>query len=97
MASADQVCVRNYGGAGGMMTCNQFPEMYAFVVPVQPTEIAVCTRIYSSAYCSGVPGTYVTVKDEKGKEICVLNNDQPGVANLCQSAPKQFVYIKRSP
>jgi hypothetical protein len=40
---------------------------------------------------------YERITTASGREICVLNNDQPSVVNMCASSPKTFTYVKKRP
>lgn len=96
LAAPDRVCVRDFMNDGGMIPCNSMTKGFAWVVPVEPRPKAVCTRVYEAFYCDQAK-EFEWIESEDGKKICVLNNDQPGVANLCEGSPKTFVYVKRRP
>ena len=100
--TSKKVCVRNYGEVKGGV-CDRFPENYAFVAPATDFEIdeepvtdatRVCTRIYSDSYCDSTP-EYVHVDTMDGRTICVLDNDQPKVVNLCAKTPQYYDYVSR--
>ena len=86
--AAKPICVRNVGE----VPCNTYPQAYAYVHPYAPTTTKVCTRIYDSFYCNSAK-EYEEVKTLDGDIICVLNDNQPSVVNLCSKAPQYYDYI----
>ncbi len=88
----EPICVRNYGED----TCKQFPSAYALVKPLNEDldEGGICARVYLEFYCSYVNKEYSEVLTLEGKKICVLNTNQPPVANLCESTPQFYAYIR---
>lgn len=93
-AFADKpTCVRNYVGTDGKYACDVFSNSYTWVYPYDAQIKKVCTRIYSPVMCDTAPKEYNEVEALDGTTICVLNNNQPPVANLCDSLPRFYQYI----
>lgn len=96
MASPPKVCVRNYPADADVSPCKRFPESYTYAIPWKPDledDSMVCTRIYGETYCDISPKEYVRIPTVDGKTICVLNFDQPGVANFCQSVSDFYHWV----
>ncbi len=93
-APLTRVCVRNYGDFAGN-PCERFPKDYAIVPFAKSEERAkgACTRIYNEFYCEATK-EYVRVRTIEDAKICVLNNDQPNVVNLCKSTPQFYNYVE---
>jgi hypothetical protein len=92
----DVVCVRNYVNDKGFIPCDRYPAFYSYMVASEAKDGPVCTRSYAMTYCDKTK-EYVRATTKDGKEICVLNNDQPAVGNFCQSLPQFYTYIKVKP
>ncbi len=93
-AFADKpTCVRNYTGPSGQYACDTNPNSYTWVYPHDPAVKKVCTRIYSPVLCDNSPKEYNEVGAKDGTTICVLNQNQPPVSNLCDTMPRFYSYI----
>lgn len=88
------VCVRNYTTKQGASACRMGFSNYTFVRHATDPDKEVCARVYADGYCE-VAEEYQRIRDLDGKVICVLDNAQEPVVNLCESVPDQFDYASR--
>ena len=89
-ATGSQVCVRNY--IASYNVCEHYPKDYTYLVSVDPeltTEI--CARLRPASFC-GMHKDFVEVVSRSKQKVCVENFDTD-IINLCETNPKQFVYI----
>ena len=94
--AAHPICVRHYAEKDGVDVCERFPETYAYVAPLKAEiQKPVCARIYMNLYCEQSK-TYEYVDSLTQGRICVLNDNQPGVVNLCAKVPQFYEYVKES-
>ncbi len=94
LAAATPICVRNYGD----VACQQLPQGYGYVLPLDPNSSnKICARLYDAFYCTEASKDYEEVATVSGEAACVLNDNQPPVANLCESTPDDFAYIRAQP
>ncbi len=94
--SAHPICVRNFPEKDGINFCEKFSDVYAYVTPLKSDlHKPICTRMYESLFCKQSQ-TYEPVVSLNKGTICVLNDNQPPVANLCESLPELYAYIKES-
>lgn len=88
------ICVRNYMGDDAKNPCEISKESYTYVLPLTEAGKRVCTRIYLDFYCNMTSKEYERVNSVDKTKICVMNYNQPPVANYCQSAPQYYDYIE---
>lgn len=88
------VCVRNYTTPQGASACRMASHGFAFARHATDPDKEVCVRVAADAYCDLTP-EYQWIVDFDGERICVLDNGQEPVVNLCESVPSQFDYARR--
>ena len=92
---ANPICVRDYKGPSGERPC-AMEKSYVWVATLDEEKERACTRNYSNFYCENAK-EFEWVESTDRKRVCVLNNNQPPVANLCFSTPEFYAYIKPAP
>ncbi|MBY0371325.1 hypothetical protein K2X33_11600 [bacterium] len=90
----DPVCIRNYKGLNAS-ACESFPGSYTGVYAKIAALTPACARIYAPFYCETDPKDYTEITAVDGSQICVMNYNQPPVANLCETLPQFYIYVER--
>lgn len=93
--SADPVCIRNYKSAGAS-ACDNFPNAYTHVYALDSRLTPACARIYSPLYCEQAAKDFAEIAALDGTQVCVMNFNQPPVANLCDTQPQFYIYVDRN-
>lgn len=95
-AAGDDICVRNYlGGDPDVDVCERLGGRYVYVQPKEGTgEAALCAITYPEAACSQLPREYRKVRKEDGSSVCVVDFNQPGVGNYCETTPDLYGYAQ---
>lgn len=95
--AAHPICVRHYAEKDGIDVCERFPDAYAYVAPLNTNLVKpVCARMYMGLYCKQSPNLYEYVESLNKGRICVLNDNQPPVSQLCETVPQFYEYIKEN-
>ena len=93
--AAHPICVRHYAEKDGIDVCERFSDTYAYVAPLKAElQKPVCARMYMPLYCAQSPNLYEWVNSLNKGRICVLNDNQPPVSQLCETVPQFYEYIK---
>lgn len=91
---AHPICVRHYAPKDGVDVCERFSLTYAYLEPLRKDlEVPVCARIYADLFCEQAT-TYEYVNSLNRGRVCVLNDNQPPVSQLCETVPQFYEYIK---
>ena len=89
-AISEPICVRNYLAQGGD-PCAKYPTIFVYVRDVENEQRIMCTRKQHGAYC-GSAKEYNWVVTADGKSACVMNYNQPPIANFCKDLPDLYGY-----
>ncbi len=94
--AAKPICVRHYAEKDGVNVCEKFTYAYAYVTPLKDNlQKLVCARMYESLFCKNGP-PYESISSVNKGTICILNNNQPTVSNLCETVPQFYEYIRET-
>ena len=95
LSEGTDVCVRNYrGGDVPGDACEISPAIYVVVQAKDETREPLCTMRYPDAACEHYPREYRRVVEAGGGTVCVVDFNQPGVGNYCQTNPDLYDYAQ---
>lgn len=95
-ADGDDVCVRNFlGGDPAVDVCGSIGGRYIYVqAKDSTTDGTLCALAYPDLACSADQQGYRFVRTKDGGKVCVVDFNQPGVGNYCETAPDLYSYAE---
>lgn len=98
MAAGDDVCVRNYLHAlpsdPDVDVCERIGTRYVHAQPQDEAQPKLCVITFADTMCDTAPREYRRIKGIDGASLCVVDFNQPGVINYCDSVPQLYDYAR---